>query len=104
MGQRLRRFDDFVKDSINNADKRTTISLKAQRLWEDPVDINSDVKILTNFTGVMSLTTYRKALIHSQLFEAPFGRRNYHLYTLAEFASLRKHTNSFVCFHDEGLY
>ena len=70
---------------------------------EDQTDIECDVNLLTEFQGVITMKTFSKALIHSQLFEVPLKRHKHQLYTLAEFAALSKHTNPFLCFHDEGF-
>ncbi len=70
---------------------------------EDATDIESDVMFLTEFHGVISMKTFSKALINSQLFEVPLKRHKHQLHTLAEFAALSKHNNPFVCFHDEGF-
>ena len=88
---------------MNTKYKRDTISLEATVNLENDLDIIEDVKYLENCQGVNTLTVYSKALIHSQLFEAPLHRQMHHLYTLSEFSKLPKHTNSFVCFHDEGF-
>ncbi len=88
---------------MNTTHKRGTIIDEANVNLEDGIDIQEDVKYLMDFNGVNTLTTYNKALIHSQLFETPLNRQMSHLYTLNEFSKLPKHTNSFVCFHDEGL-
>jgi hypothetical protein len=103
-GRRLRKFNDFIMDSMNTDAKRTAvINTQTRRHLEDPIDIENDVQLLQNFAGVKTLTTYSQALIHSQLFKAPLRKGKYHLYSMREFADLRKHTNSFVCFHDEGV-
>ena len=88
---------------MNTKFKRDSISIEATNNLENDLDIEKDVKYLENFNGFNTLTVYSKALIHSQLFEAPLHRQMHHLYTLSEFSKLPKHTNSFVCFHDEGF-
>ena len=101
--RRLRHFISFINEYTDTDGKRNIIRVQATENLEDPIDIDNDIQELAHFNGVLALNTFSSALIHSQLFEVPLKRQNYHLPTLSEFAAMSKHTNSFVCFHDEGL-
>ena len=103
-GTRLRQFQDYIRNYYSNPANIETCRRQANTNWESPVDIINDIDYLQNFDGVSTLSIFYKALIHSQLFEVPLRRQSHHLYTLSEFADLPKHTNSFVCFHDEGKF
>ncbi len=83
--------------------KKNAIEQKAEECYEALIDVQMDIIELSKQHGVQSLNTYSSALVHSQLFEVPELRGKHHLYTLKEFSELPKHTNSFVCFHDEGI-
>jgi len=102
-GYKIKKFFRLYRDTFNNTSKKHAISREATVNLENEIDIIQDVQLLSDFHGFNTITTYSKALIHSQLFEAPLNRQRPHLYTMSEFSKLPKHTNSFVCFHDEGL-
>jgi len=88
---------------MSTESKKNAIEQKAIECFEDLIDIQKDISELSKHHGIQSITTYTSALVHSQLFEVPEQKGKHHLYTLNEFSELPKHTNSFVCFHDEGI-
>ena len=82
--------------------KRVLIEQEAQHYLENAIDIENDIVFLNKSHEQETVVTFNSALIHSQLFEVPLMQKCHHLFTLSEFSKLPKHTNSFVCFHDEG--
>jgi hypothetical protein len=96
-------FADFIKNELRNEISLKSIHDKASDI-EDPVDIDSDISTLKTNKGLEVLCTYHSAIIYSQLYNVTTSRKTATLYTLSEISQFSRHTNSFVCYHDQGKY
>ena len=100
--RRLRRFEDFIHNELQDVNARQNIYDEATNT-EDEVDVQNDILQLQSKTGLEVIDIYKSALIYSQLYKVYVFRSKTHLYSLSEIAELPRHNNSFVCYHDEGM-
>jgi len=99
--RQLRIFQNFIQNELSSEETCQNIYDFASTI-EDPVDVVNDIEQLKLGLGIPVLHTYHSALIYSQLFNVTTSRHSSILYTLSEFFKLKRHNNSFVCYHDQG--
>ena len=99
--RQLRIFQNFIQNELSSEETCQNIYDYASTI-EDPVDVVNDIEQLKLGLGIPVLHTYHSALIYSQLFNVTTTRHSAILYTLSEFSQLKRHNNSFVCYHDQG--
>ncbi len=99
--RQLRIFQNFIQNELSSEETCQNIYDFASTI-EDPVDVVNDIEQLKLGLGIPVLHTYHSALIYSQLFNVTTSRQSSILYSLSEFSQLKRHNNSFVCYHDQG--